>query len=166
MIKRMENRVVPPDDFKPRSLGVAFGMGTGIPVMWGLMLVLLFAFLTGMDVGSVTVSYLNDAMGVLSLIIMLMVVYWLMYWYLYSVSVPTATHIARGKSLTYLHAISSIFNGSWLPAFIPRCGIAKILVYPVERIATALLGLHRSLGLPRRLALGWIPGTHPQVVYH
>ena len=166
MIKRMVNRVVPPDDFKPRSLGVAFGMGTGIPVIWGLMLVLLFAFLAGMDIGSVTVSYLSDAMEVLSPIIILMVGYWLMYWYIYSVSVPTATHIARGKSLTYLYAISSIFNGRWLPTFIPRCGIARILVYPVERIATALLRLHRSLELPRHLALGWIPGTHPQVMYH
>ena len=107
-------------------------------------------------------------MIVLSPFIMLLVVYWLMYWYIYSLCVPIDQCIARGKSLAYacLFEIGSIFSGDWLPAFTPFCAIARIPVYPIERIATPLLRLHRSLGLPRRLALGWIPGAHPQIVYH
>ena len=164
----MVNRVLPPDDFKPRSLGFTFCVATGIPVMAGLVLILPFAFLAGMDIGSVTVSYFSDANGALSPIILLLVCYWLMYWYIYSVCVPIAGHVAHGKyfTCTFLSAIGLIFSGSWLPAFTPCYGIARILIRPVERIATVLLRLQRSLGLPRHLALGWIPGAHPRVVYH
>lgn len=165
MFTRLKKRVLPPNDVKPRSVGLIFGMATSIPVICGLMLILPFAFLAGMDIGSVTVSYFSDAIGALSPIILLLVSYWLMYWYIYSVCVPINECVEHGESLAYicLFAICSIFSGSWLPAFTAGYGI---VIYPVERIATTLLRLHPSLGLPRHLALGWIPGDHPQVVYH
>ena len=168
MVKKTVHRILPPDDFKPRSLGLVFGVSTLIPFIAGLVLILPFAFLAGMDIGGVVVAYFNDAMVVLSPLIILLVVYWLMYWYIYSLCVPVNECVERGKSLAYacLFEIRAIFSGGWLPTFTPSFGIARIPIYPIERIATALPRLRRSLGLPRHLALGWIPGAHPQIVYH
>ena len=168
MVKKKIHRILPPGDFKPRSLGLVFGVSTLIPFVAGLALILPFALLAGLDIGGVVVSYFSDAMVVLSPLIMLLVVYWLMYWYIYSLCIPINECIERGKSLAHicLFEIRAIFSGDWLPAFTPFCGIARILIYPIERIATALPRLRRSLGLPRHLALGWIPGAHPQIVYH
>ena len=168
MTKKMRHKILPPDDFKPRSLGLVFCVSTSIPFMAGLMLILPFALLAGSDIGGVVASYFRDAMGVLSPLIMLLVVYWLMYWYIYSLCVPMNECVEHGRALAYacLFEIRAIFSGHWLPAFKPRWGIAKILICPIERIATVLPRLRRSLGLPRHLALGWIPGAHPQVIYH
>ena len=168
MIKKTVNRILPPNDFKPRSLGLLFVGATGATTLAGLMLILPFAFLAGMDIGGVTVAYLGDAIRTLSPLILVLVSYWLMYWYMYSVCVPMNECVVHGKSWVYvcLFAIRSTFNGGWLPAFTSCCGIERIPIYPIERIATILLRLHRNLGLPRHLALGWIPGAHPQVVYH
>ena len=168
MIKKIIRKATPSNDYKPRSFALSLGMGVSLPILWGLALLLPLALLGGTDIGSFAASYFAAITETLSPFVILILVYWLMYWYIYSVCAPMSDRVAYAKTLARIgiFAIRHFFSGGWLPAFTHRGGIAGALIYPIDRIATAVLRLRRSLAPPRHLALGWIPGAHPHLVYH
>lgn len=136
---------------------------------------LVLSPLVGMSVWEVTVMFLNESLLALDPLFALCIGSWLMFSYFYSVLVPPAQEIERrGVSAQLgIHAFRvrlaavcltlRVFaiGGSLAPLRILArrlaCLLSEIISY------ARLAACHEP---PRHLAVGWSPGTHPQVVYH
>ena len=127
-----------------------------------------FAAILGMTPWEFAPIYVAESFSALDPLLVMLIGNWALYWYAYSVAVPIAMFFDHGQRLAYalLYALEAFLKGIGL-VVVPRC---RDLVTVAIRLSAYLtnnpLRTCSRPGLPRHLATGWRPGSHPQVVYH
>ena len=141
------------------------------------VLFLLFVPFGGVSLGDANALFLDIALVALDPLLAIAVGSWLLFSYLYSVAVPLAREIERGRLRAFLgfHAFKARLSAAGLTALLVSAGLAlasqRLRTFNRE-IERALLEIHSLNWLisrgesPTHLAVGWAPSTHPQVVYH
>ena len=89
------------------------------------------------------------------------------YLYLHVVLIPLAISAAHGDARTHrgLHTVASLLLDASLFLRAWWCGLYSERTRPTADPGTSPLQLSTRGGLPKHLSTGWLPGTHPQVVY-
>ena len=131
----------------------------------------------GMNLGEVTVFFLNESLVALDPLFAIGIGSWLMFSYFYSIAVPPAQEIERGRMCALLgsHAFSLGQTAVWL--IVRLFAVGQVLAplnigVPRRSVVCSLPEIKSLLRLRayreslKHLATGWSPGTHPRVVYH
>lgn len=155
------NRVTPLD--MARVLAISYGW----PLFVACLLVVIAGSVSGTGPVDALLRFIGEAAAALTPLSMIVLGHWLMYFYLYSVVVPFADFVAHGNALACL---SFLAIWSWTRAIgiraaasMPSSGAAPA---PAECIPgqESLRHLVRC-DTPQHLAVGWIAGSSPQVLY-
>lgn len=156
------------DDISPRSMGLA-GLWMVTLCLVGFYLFMLpFAGILGMTPWEFAPIYVTESLSALDPIFVVLIGNWVLYWYWYSVALPVAMYFDRGQVVAYalLYALDSILEG-FGRVVVPRCrDLVTVAISLSEGLTYSPLRRSLRRGLPRHLATGWRPGSHPHVVYH
>lgn len=127
-----------------------------------------FVAILGMTPWEFAPIYVVESFSALEPLLVALVGNWVLYWYWYSVAVPIAMYLDHGQTIAYalLYALEAFLKGLG-SVVVPRClDLVTIVLHPLAILSDSPLRASSRRGLPRHLATGWRPGSHPLVVYH
>lgn len=126
-----------------------------------------FVAILGMTPWEFAPIYVVESFSALEPLLVALVGNWVLYWYWYSVAVPVAMYLDHGQATAYalLYALEAFLKGL-VSVVVPRClDLVTIALHPLAFHSNNPLRASSRRGLPRHLATGWHPGSHPLVVY-
>ena len=158
-----------PDGNRVTPLNVArvVALSYSWPLFWGCLLVVIASCVGGTEPAEALLRFISEAAAALTPLSVIVLGYWLMYLYLYSLVVPLADFVGHSNALA---SLSFLAIWSWARSIgtltamgMPPSGVASALA---ERIpgneSFCRLG---NCDKPRHLAVGWVAGTFPQILY-